>query len=688
MSELLLEIYSEEIPSGLQAQARSQLQNSFEKLFQEHNLKFKSLNVYSTPTRLCLHANQLTTQVIIPSKEIRGPKVGVPENIVSSFLNSHQADSSDLTEKETDKGKFYFLKTKTSTIFTEEILTQNISKILSAINWKKSMKWSTFDLLWGRPLSSIFCVLNKKSININFHHIHSSDQIVFEDEKKSLAKKVTDFKGYLSFLKTLNIEIDQSKRKKIILDYFENYCKNHDYQLNINNKLVDEVVDLIDKPYVIINEFNKEFLELPSEIIISTLEYHQKFFPIFNHKNKLINKFFVVANKKDSKGFIKKGNRKVVDARLTDAKFFWDRDQSKNLIKQASNLKKIIFYEKLGTVFDKTVRMRKLSTIFSDKLNLNKDKVELACSISKSDLISELVGEYPELQGVMGQYFALAQGFDEDVALAIGEQYLPTGKSENVPKKPLSSTLAMIEKIDTLTGFFLINEKPTSSKDPFALRRAAIGILRILTENKINIKMQDVIELSLRSYFEQGLKESNDDIVNEILKFFNDRMKNILKEKKIRPDLIEASFSEFAGDDFYVLFQKSQLMNKYLNKDLGKNTIYSYKRAHNILEGENKKSSEKYLGTPNPVLFKFDEEKILFEKISEIKNNFFSSKEEINYENMLEKLSETRPFIDNFFDKVIVNDQNVDIKNNRLELLTLFCKTFNRLIDFSKIESA
>jgi len=200
--------------------------------------------------------------------------------------------------------------------------------------------------------------------------------------------------------------------------------------------------------------------------------------------------------------------------------------------------------------------------------------------------------------------------------------------------------------------------------------------------------MQDVIELSLRSYFEQGLKESNNDIVNEILKFFNDRMKNILKEKKIRPDLIEASLSEFAGDDFYVLFQKSQLMNKYLNKDLGKNTIYSYKRAHNILEGENKKSSEKYLGTPNPVLFKFDEEKILFEKISEIKNSFFSSKEEINYENMLEKLSETRPFIDNFFDNVIVNDQHVDIKNNRLELLTLFCKTFNRLIDFSKIESA
>jgi len=306
----------------------------------------------------------------------------------------------------------------------------------------------------------------------------------------------------------------------------------------------------------------------------------------------------------------------------------------------------------------------------------------VAASISKSDLCSDLVGEYPELQGVMGKHFALAQGFEEDVANSINEHYLPIGLTSAIPKKPFSYSIAIVDKIDSLVGFFLINEKPTSSKDPFALRRAAIGLLRIIIENKLSIRLRDLINYAIRLYDEQGVEIKNEKTEMEVLDFLKERMRNILKLKNIKIDIIEASISSHTGDNFLDLYKKNLLMNKYINKDVGINAISSYKRASNITD----KAEKGIVGRPDAVLFRTEEEKILFEKINEIRKAFTVKESNKDYENLLIRLSETKQFTDNFFDNVVVNDENQDIKNNRLELLKMFCNTFNNFINFSKLE--
>ena len=682
MSEFLLELYSEEIPPQLQISARTQLKQLFEKSFLEEGINYKELNEYSSPTRLCLLIKGLPEKIKIEGKEIKGPKVGVPENILQAFIKSKNVLQNDLFVKDTEKGKFYFVKTATKNISVDTLLIQILPKILSSISWKKSMKWSTKNLLWGRPLRSIFAIFNKKKIPFKYQHLESKDNIIIEQDLFFKSKKIKDFKEYNIFLKDNKIILDHDERQKIILKKFNSVSKLKNYKESYNSKLLEEVVNIVERPCVLLINFNKDYLKIPQEIIISTLEKHQRYFPIFDSRNKLTNFFYVVANKKDEKKFITEGNQRVVEARLSDAKFFWDRDRSKNLIKQIVNLKAVTFYEKLGTIYDKIQRIRLLAGLLSDDLNINKEKVQVAASISKSDLCSELVGEYPELQGVMGKHFALSQGFEEDVANSISDHYLPTGITSELPKKPISYSISIVDKIDSLVGFFLINEKPTSSKDPFALRRAAIGLLRIVIENKLSINLSDLISYSIKLYENQKVQIQNDKTELEVLDFLKERMRNILKLKKVKPDIIEASISSHRGDNYLDLYKKNLLMNKHMNKDIGINTISSYKRASNITN----KADKIITGRPDAVLFRTDEEKMLYEKINEIRKAFTVKESNKDYESLLIQLSETKQLTDNFFDKVVVNDENQDIKNNRLELLKMFCNTFDIFINFSKLE--
>ncbi|MDC0952923.1 glycine--tRNA ligase subunit beta [Pelagibacteraceae bacterium] len=682
MAELLLELYSEEIPPQLQIGARNQLKQFFERSFEEENINYKELLIYSSPTRLTLVAEGLAEKIKIESKEIKGPKVGSPEQILQGFIKAKNISQSDLIEKETEKGKFYFIKTAPKNILVEELLISMLPKALASISWKKSMKWSDHNLMWGRPLRSIFALFNGKKILFQFDHLESVDEIIIEQDLDLKNKKVKNFKDYKSFLRSNNIVLDHNEREKIILKKINSTLKSKDYKEILNSKLLEEVVNIVEDPNVLLVNFNKEYLKIPQEIIISTLEKHQRYFPIFDSRGRLTNNFFVVANKKDEKKFISIGNKRVVEARLADAKFFWDKDRSKNLIKQIANLKTVMFYEKLGTIYDKTQRIRKLAAMLSDDLNLNKEKIQIAASISKSDLCSDLVGEYPELQGVMGKYFALSQGFEEDVANSISDHYLPTGLTSELPKKPFSYSISIVDKIDTLVGFFVINEKPTSSKDPFALRRAAIGLLRIIIENKLVFKLRDLISYSIRLYGEQGVEIKNEKTEQQVLDFIKERMRNVLKLKNIKPDIIEASINSHAGDNFLDLYKKTLLINKYKNKGIGLNAISSYKRASNILD----KSGKGITGRPDAVLFRKDEEKILHEKINEIRKAFTVKDDNKDYESLLIRLSETKESTDNFFDNVVVNDENQDIKNNRLELLKMFCNTFDNFIDFSKLE--
>ena len=687
MSEFFLELFSEEIPSSLQKNLREDLLDSFNKLFNEKFVSFKKSSSYSTPNRMILVFEGLPKQVVLKSEEIKGPNINAPEIALEGFIRSNDISKKDLFKKKIDKGEFYFFKTKPTKLNTHELLEESIPLILQKIQWKKSMRWGEFDLNWGRPLKSILAIFNKKKLTFSFHHLVSSDTTFVDKEFEDNKKTFVDFKGYVNFFKKVNIVIDHKQRKNLIEKKFNEISNKKNIKIENNPKLLDEVVDLTDQPNVIVCEFDRKFLNIPKEILIITMQYHQKYFPTFDQKGNITNEFLVITNKQDKKGFIKLGNERVVEARLSDAEFFWEKDKSQNLVKRVSKLKSMNYFKGLGTYFDKVQRMRKLGGMLSDELLISKEKVELSASICKVDLVSELVGEFPELQGIMGGYFANEQGFEKEISLAISEQYLPIGLNSKVPKKPYSIALSLADKIDTLVGFFGINQKPTSSKDPFALRRLALGIIKIIIENKKDFKIRDLISYSSSLYVDQGFKFGNEFLQKELSDFLMDRLKFYMKEEKIRHDIIQASTNYNNPDKFVIIFGKAKSLNKIINKQNGIDLISSYKRASNILDSELDKLSVELSNTTDPGIFKTELEKNLFKKINELRKYFLSINKDENFEQSLANLAEAKKVIFDFFDNVIVNEDDQTIKKNRLELIQMLCKTFDNYVNFSLIDS-
>ena len=687
MSEFFLELFSEEIPASLQKNLRENLLKSFNDFFEEKSISFKRSSSYSTPNRLVILFEGLQKQTILKSEEIKGPSTKAPDLAIEGFIRSNQILKQNLYEKETEKGNFFFFKTKSKKLYTHELLEEFVPKILNKIQWKKSMRWGDFSLNWGRPLKSILAIFNKKTLIFKFHHIHSSNLTFVDKDFEEKKIKFSDFKKYKNFFKKEQIIIDPVERKKIIEKKFHLLLKKKNIVIEQNPKLLEEVVDLIDQPNVLVCQFDKKFLKIPKEILIITMQYHQKYFPTFDNKGGITNEFLVVSNKKDLKGLIKLGNERVVEARLTDAKFFWQKDKSQNLVKQVSNLKSMNYFKGLGSYFDKVQRMRKLGGMLSDELLISKEKAELSASISKVDLLSELVGEFPELQGIMGGYFSEAQGFDKDVALSISEQYLPSGSGSKVPKKPFSIALALSDKIDTLVGFFGINQKPTSSKDPFALRRLTLGVIRIIVENKNHIKIRDLINYSASLYIDQGFKFENKLLQKELSEFLMDRLKFYMKEENIRNDIIQASINSHNLDQLVVIFEKAKYLDKIISKSNGNEIISSYKRASNILESELKGKNFDLSNTTDPSVFKTDFEKNLFKKINDLKKYFSSINKDETYSQTLDNLLNAKKVINDFFDNVIVNDVDPGIRKNRLELIQILCKTFNNYVNFSLVDS-
>ena len=332
MAELLLELYSEEIPPQLQIEARSQLKQFIENSFKENHLKYKDLTVYSSPTRLTLYAKNLSEKIQIDAKEIKGPKVGSSDQVLQGFIKSKGVSEKDLIEKETEKGNFFFIKTQPQVILTEELLKKIVPKAIGSINWKRSMRWSDYNLMWGRPLRSIFARFNNNKLLFKFDHLETNDEVIIEQDLIIKTKKIKNFAEYLAFLKSHEIIVDHEERKKIILKKTNSVAKSKQYKEHLNPKLLEEVVNIVEDPNLLLVNFNKDYLKIPQEIIISTLEKNQRYFPIFDRRDRLTNYCFVIANKKDEKKLITEGNKRVVEARLADAKFFWDKDRSKNLI--------------------------------------------------------------------------------------------------------------------------------------------------------------------------------------------------------------------------------------------------------------------------------------------------------------------------------------------------------------------
>ncbi len=686
MSEFFLELFSEEIPAELQKNLREKILNDFKNFFNEKLIKSKKNFSLSTPNRLIVVFEGLERQISIQPQEIKGPKTESTEQAVEGFIRSNNIKRENLYKKKIEKGEFFFYKTKSKILKTNDLLTEFIPKILGNYQWKKSMKWGEFDLHWGRPLKSILSVFDKMTINFNFHHLVSSNSTFIDKDLEEKKKSFVNFKTYKKFFEKQGIIIDHNKRYQIINKNFAKILSKKRLKINENTKLIEEVVNLVDSPNVLLCNFDKKFLSVPKEILTLTMEFHQKYFPTFNEKNEITNEFLIVTNRKDEKGLIKKGNERVIEARLNDAEFFWNKDKNQNLVKKVSKLKYMNFFKGLGNYFDKVQRMRKIGGIISDELLISKEKVELSASICKTDLTSELVGEFPELQGLMGGYFSAYQGFDKDISLALSEQYLPVGLNSKVPKKPFSVALSVTDKIDTIVGFFGINEKPTSSKDPLALRRMALSIIRILIENKKNLKMSDLLIYSGSLYEDQGFNLNNNNLNKELYNFFKDRFKYYLKEKQIRYDIIDASISSFSLNKIFSSYEKARCLNKIINNQIGIDITSSFKRASNILENEMKNSKIEINNTTDPGIFKNDFEKNLYKKINEIKKYYSTIDNDENYEKSLSILAETRKEVFEFFDNVKVNEDNETLRKNRLELINMLCKTFQNFTNFQLLK--
>ena len=687
MSEFFLELFSEEIPAGLQSNSRNALLESFQKLFEEKQILFKKSSSFSTPNRLIILFEGLSKEIIQKAEEVKGPNVNAPEKAIEGFLRSNQIDKKNLLKKKIEKGEFYFFKKPSKKINTINLLEEQAPLIFDKLQWKKSMKWGNFSLNWARPLKSILAVFEGKCLNFKFHHLKSSNTTFTDKEFEGKQKIFKDFKSYKIFFKQSGIIIDHNLRKEFIVKEFKKISIKKKFTIESNNKLLDEVTDIVEQPNILICKFDEKFLNIPKEILIITMQFHQKYFPTFDKKGKITNEFLVVANNKDTKGFIKVGNERVVEARLSDAQFFWEKNKSQNLVKQVSRLKTINYFKGLGSYFDKIQRMRKLGGMISDELLISKDQVELSASICKVDLISDLVGEFPELQGIMGGYFAVEQGFDKEIALAIREHYLPTGLDSKTPKKPFSIALALTDKIDTLVGFFGINQKPTSSKDPYALRRSALGVIKLLIDNDKEFKIKDLISYSSSLHRDQGFELSNDLSQKELSEFLMDRLKYYMREKKIRIDIIEASTSSYGINHMNKIYRKASTLNNLITKNVGEDIVTSYKRASSILESELKNNDLELSNTPDPGIFKNDYEKNLLKKINELRKYFTNINKDENYTESLTNLAGAKKVIFEFFDNVKVNDEEVNIKKNRLELLQMLCRTFDNYINFSNIET-
>ena len=688
MSEFFLEVFTEEIPAKLQSSARNNLLKLFRDFFESESIETHGKEkAYSTPNRLIIHFDKIKKDIIKKAEEIRGPKTEAPDIAIEGFIKSNNIKKKDIFKKKTDKGEFYFFKKPKIKLKTHDILEKNIPNILNSISWNKSMKWGQYQLYWGRPLKSILAVLDGKILKFKYHHLNSSNTTYIDKNLEEKTKLFKSFSEYQSYFKKLKIIIDNNLREKFIYEELKKISLRKNLKIEIDKNLLKEVTDLVEKPKILFCSFDKKFLLIPEEIIILTMKYHQKYFSILDNNGKLTNNFFVVSDNEDSHGYIKSGNQSVIEARLSDAEFFWRKNKSQNMVKQVSGLKKINFFKGLGSYFEKVQRIRKLSGIISDELLISKEKIEIASSICKVDLLSDLVGEFPELQGILGGYYANAQGFEKDVCLAISEHYLPIGIDSKIPKKPYSVALSLSDKLDSLVGFFGKNLKPTSSKDPYALRRSATGIIRIIIENNMKFKLRDLINYSANLYNQQELKIENGNLQHEIGEFLVDRLRNYMKEKEIRTDIIESAIGNNGIDNILDIYKKALNFNKVIKRQIGEDIVFIYKRASNIISEPIKKKELEQMSNADPGLFKNEMEKNLYKKIHEIRKFFTNITNENEYQNMLKELASSKKEVTDFFDNVTVNDENDAIRINRLVLLQMLCATFNNYFNFSKIDN-
>ena len=685
MPDLLIELLSEEIPARMQRKASSDLEKLFTDGISELGLTYESSANFSTPRRLTLVLQNVSNTSLSRVEEKRGPRKDAPEKAIQGFLTNTGLELSQLEVRQEKKGEFYYASIRTEGREAAVIISAVLDKIVRNFPWPKSMRWGESALKWVRPLHSLICILydddGSKVVEMDIEGISSGDKTFGHRFMGNGDFSVNSFEDYASKLKKEFVILDPSERAEIILQEIENQAFAQGLELINDPSLLDEVVGLIEWPVVLMGKLEDQFLSLPPEVLQTSMREHQKFFSVLNPKNKKVVQFATVANREtsDNGSTILAGNQKVLSARLADAKFFWDNDlriiNTNGLDLWLEKLKQVTFHNKLGSQFERVERITNLSGKKKKKIGCDPNLAKSAASICKSDLSSEMVYEFPELQGVMGTYYASEAGFEKNIANACKEHYAPLGPSDDVPNSPVSIAVALADKIDTLTSFWSINEKPTGSKDPFALRRSALGLIRIIIENDIRISLSDILALG------------NDGADIEDLKYFiHQRMKVFLRDQSLRHDLIDACLSLDKGDDLALSVKKSFALMDFIETSDGSNLIQGFKRANNILLQAEQNDGVEYSYGADPKYAEEEAELKLFYALDNEEVKIRGALEKENFVEAMNSMANLRTPIDSFFETVQINS-DVDItRRNRLNLLSRICKLCLSVADLTKVE--
>jgi glycyl-tRNA synthetase beta chain len=666
-------------------------------------LVYEGAKAFATPRRLALAVAGVPARQPDVREEKKGPRVGAPEGAIQGFLKAAGLKSikDAKIEKDAKKGDFYVAVIEKKGRTAIEVIAEIVPEVVKTFPWPKSMRWGERSarpgaLGWVRPLQSIVATFGPETeepeiVRFAVDGIASGNETRGHRFLAPATFKVKRLDDYATRLEAAKVVLDPERRKRMILTDAKNLAFAQGYELVEDNGLLAEVAGLVEWPVVLMGSFDESFLAIPDEVIRATIRNNQKCFVLRDPATaKLVNKFVLVANTEATDGgnAIVAGNERVIRARLSDAKFFYETDLKTRLEDRLPRFEQIVFHEKLGSQAQRIARIESLAGHIARLIDADIAKTERAARLCKADLLTEVVGEFPELQGLMGRYYAEAQAEDEAVAHACEDHYRPKGPDDLVPTDKVSVAVALADKLDTLVSFWAIDEKPTGSKDPYALRRAALGAIRIVLENALRIRLLPRIEFALGSLKESAARDAK--VPSDLLAFFADRLKIQLREQGARHDLVDAVFSLEGQDDLLLIVRRVEALGKLLESDDGKNLLAGYKRATNIIRIEEKKDGREYVGRPDPSLYRQDEEWALAKAIDVAKKEAASAVKAEDFAAAMRATAKLRPHVDAFFDKVTVNvadgADKANLRENRLKLLNEIRDATRTVADFSKIE--
>ncbi|MFY7779324.1 MAG: glycine--tRNA ligase subunit beta [Elstera sp.] len=716
MADLLLELFSEEIPARMQARAAEELRDRLAAALTEAGLAPQSLAVWVTPRRVAFHATGLPTAQPDRSEERKGPRADAPAGAIQGFLKSTGLTRDQLETRETDKGAVLFAVTHIQGRPTRDVLPELICGLILGYTWPKSMRWRDTRLAWVRPLRSILALFDGQTLPGGLHlgrNVEGGEQpgyraagdtadlnyLPFGNQTfghrflAPAAVSVVDAADYQTKLRAGFVMLDREERKRLILTEAETLAASVNCRVKLDAALLEEVAGLVEWPVPLLGRIDDAFMDVPAEVLTTSMREHQKYFALVPQEAaegdaKIAPYFVVVANMvaRDGGAAIVSGNQRVLRARLADARFFWDQDRKVRLETWAEKLTSRVFHAKLGTVAARVDRLAVLAVTLAGQVQADASLADRAARLAKADLSTGMVGEFPELQGVIGRYYARHQQEDEAVAHAIADHYAPAGPSDRVPTAPVSRVVALADKLDLLAGFFAIDEKPTGSKDPFALRRAALGVLRIITENGLRLALRPVLDAAVSLYGPQVEKLDTAATVDALLAFLADRLKVTLRDQGQRHDLIQAVFALGTEDDVVRLLARVTALSDFIATPVGADMLAAFRRAANILKIEEKKDGRPAQETVAQPLLTQAEEKALADALEAALPAVESLVAEEQFVEAMKRLGALRDPVDAFFTHVTVNADDTGVRANRLALLARYRKTCSAIADFGVIE--